>query len=704
VVSNNTDQYLKKKLMKKIILITVLVTVLSNFASAIGTKTGGWQIYFADGWYSFGWCQNGDKPSGVRTWSGTNTTFTGQGGSFSASWTAAGFNWIPDISKGGDGFGPIKPMVKNWNVQWDGTGNIQGNGTTYTFGLKFNAANFNGYKDYNMTESYECYIITSTNKTASQLDGTWFADVYPEGDPVGYQLRKAKVNWGNGDFIQLWAFRKQYSFSGPVNVQAILQAWSDKSGTSFKTDTWYMPGGVSIMNECFGTSGRFDLTNIQIPSFNTYLPLPHTEVVTSRGETLPSNGSAKANDGISTTTWVDPSPTTWLTYGYITASKNNTYTITTGTNVAKDPKSWTIQASTDGTTWVTLDTQTNQAFAARSTTYKYSFANETGHTYYKIDITANNGNASTEIAELNYSYVDEIKPTTPTNVTFSNATFTLSWTASTDNHGKVTYEIFNNGISIGNSLSNSFVVSGIKSETEYNFTVKASDAAQNWSDFSTTLTTTTGIFTQFEAENAITSGGGLNTNHPGYSGTGFWDNVGTVSNYIEFTINSKSGGSTDITCRYSSGDSNKTMTMYVNGVKYKVLTFPSTKGWDNWASSVENVNLNAGNNTIKYQYDKGNTGYINVDYIQIATTTGISTSEQVNEPIVFPNPASGQINIRNIPKNSVISIFCSDGKLMNQSLSKSGELSIVTSGWSKGLYFVSVKNENTFNTLKFVVK
>ena len=679
------------------------MTVFSTFASALGTKTGGWQINFNDGWYSQGWCQDPNKPSAVRTWSGTNSSFSGQGGSFSASWTAAGYNWIPDISKGGAGFGRINTMVKNWNVQWNGTGNIQGNGTTYTFGLKFNTANINAYKDYDMTTAYECYIITNTNAT-SHADKTYIGDVYPDGDPVGYTLYKYVATWSSPYFIQLWAYRKQNTFSGPVNVQAIVKAWSDKSGTSFNYDTWYMPTGISIMNECFGSSGRFDLTNIQIPAFNTYLPLPHTEVVTSRGETLPNNGSTKANDGLPATTWIDPSTSTWLQYGYITASKFNTYTLTTGTNATKDPKSWIIQASTDGTTWVTLDTQTNQAFAARSTANKYSFANETGYTYYKIDITANNGNASTEIAEFSYSYVDEIKPSTPTNVTFSNATFTMSWTASTDNHGMVTYEIFDNGISIGNSLSNSFVVSGIKPETEYNFTVKAGDDAQNWSDFSTTLTTTTGIFTQFEAENAITSGGGLNTNHPGYSGTGFWDNVGTAGNYIEFTVNSKSVGNTDITCRYSSGDSNKTMTMYVNGVKYKVLTFPSTKGWDNWASSVENVNLNAGNNTIKYQYDKGNTGYINVDYIQIATTTGISTSEQVNEPIVFPNPASGQITIRNIPKNSVITISCSDGKLMNQSLSKSGELSIVTSGWSKGLYFVSVKNENTFNTLKFVVK
>ena len=41
------------------------------------------------------------------------------------------------------------------------------------------------------------------------------------------------------------------------------------------------------------------------------------------------------------------------------------------------------------------------------------------------------------------------------------------------------------------------------------------------------------------------------------------------------------------------------------------------------ASIVENITLNAGNNTIKYQYDSGNTGYINLDYIQFATPIAI---------------------------------------------------------------------------------
>ena len=415
--------------------------------------------------------------------------------------------------------------------------------------------------------------------------------------------------------------------------------------------------------------------------------------ITSRGENLPDEGVANINDGKASTKWLDKSTTSWIQFEYETAQRWNTFKITIGSdaqNAGNDPKSWVLQGSNDVTTWTKLDTQTNQTFADRSTAYTYDFANTVAFKYYQLDISENNGGGNIELSELQFLYVDREAPTVPTGLSFSSS-FVLSWKASTDNLGIVMYEIFNNGISIGKSLSNSFTVPGMKPETEYNFTVKAGDPVENWSDYSPVLTTKTGIFTQFEAENAITSGGGMNTNHPGYSGTGFWDNVGTVGNYIEFTVNSLSGGGTDITCRYSSGDSNKTMTMYVNGVKYKVLTFTSTKGWDNWASSVENVNLYAGNNTIKYQYDNGNTGYINVDYVQIKPiTTGISSQVTVDILNIYPNPVMDVLYIENAAAKAKIQITDICGNVVLNQLLTENKLNVRQ--MNAGIYFVQIEN------------
>lgn len=253
-------------------------------ALADGAKTGSWGVNFADHWYSFGWSSNPEKgTTGVRSWSGTDTTFTGQGGWFSSTWTPGGGSWIPDISRQGPGFGALNKMVPNYSVGWNGNGIITPHGSTYTFGLKFNLANINGWKDYDMRTSYEAYIVTHSNKPEAKRDGVKFGTVYPPGDPVGYDCYVFDAYWGGknngseGKFKQLWAWRRQNTWSGPVNVQAILKFWEQKSGTSFKINTWFIPSGISIAAETFDTSGTFRLENIQIPDFNT---LPKTPAPT----------------------------------------------------------------------------------------------------------------------------------------------------------------------------------------------------------------------------------------------------------------------------------------------------------------------------------------------------------------------------------------------------------------------------------------
>ena len=262
--------------LPKVVMPLLAMTTLgatTHLAQADGTKVGSWNVPFDDGWYTFGWT-SGSAPHksthGTRSWSGTDTTFTGQGGWFSTAWTGAGGNWIPDISRGGSSAGPLSSMVENYNVQWNGTGVIIPNGSKYTFGLKFNLADAPGWKNYDLTSSYEAYIVTHTNHTTKH--GRFMGTVYPPGDPVGYDCYEWKVDFG--EFKQLYAWRRENTWSGPVNVQAILKFWSDKSGTSLNMKTWYMSTGMSIAAETFDSSGAFRLENIRIPALTTLLPLP----------------------------------------------------------------------------------------------------------------------------------------------------------------------------------------------------------------------------------------------------------------------------------------------------------------------------------------------------------------------------------------------------------------------------------------------
>jgi len=91
---------------------------------------------------------------------------------------------------------------------------------------------------------------------------------------------------------------------------------------------------------------------------------------------------------------------------------------------------------------------------------------------------------------------DTQPPTAPTSLSSSSITltsFTLSWSAATDNVAVTGYDVYQNGLKINpsNITSTSFNVSGLTAGTTYSYFVKAKDAAGNESTASTTLNVTT---------------------------------------------------------------------------------------------------------------------------------------------------------------------------------------------------------------------
>lgn len=81
-------------------------------------------------------------------------------------------------------------------------------------------------------------------------------------------------------------------------------------------------------------------------------------------------------------------------------------------------------------------------------------------------------------------------PTIPNNLSISTANLTnisLTWTPSTDNVGVILYEIYMNGIKIGESSNNNYNVSNLTPYTQYYFSVTAKDLAGNISNKSILL-------------------------------------------------------------------------------------------------------------------------------------------------------------------------------------------------------------------------
>lgn len=115
----------------------------------------------------------------------------------------------------------------------------------------------------------------------------------------------------------------------------------------------------------------------------------------------PGNAS-HAFDRNSATEWFYSGVTGWLQYDLGHAETVQRYTVISSYDkVPRDPKDWQFQGSSDGVNWTTLDTQSNQAFANRLQLNNYTLANPAAYRYYRLNITANNGDPGfTDLAEL----------------------------------------------------------------------------------------------------------------------------------------------------------------------------------------------------------------------------------------------------------------------------------------------------------------
>jgi hypothetical protein len=82
-------------------------------------------------------------------------------------------------------------------------------------------------------------------------------------------------------------------------------------------------------------------------------------------------------------------------------------------------------------------------------------------------------------------------PETPTASDVTSSTCSLTWTASTDNIAVTGYQILQNGSVVTITTGTSVTLSGLSANTTYSFTVKAYDAAGNYSAASSTVSVTT---------------------------------------------------------------------------------------------------------------------------------------------------------------------------------------------------------------------
>ena len=99
----------------------------------------------------------------------------------------------------------------------------------------------------------------------------------------------------------------------------------------------------------------------------------------------------------------------WLNYHFDTPVVANLYSVSSANdNVGRDPKAWTLMGSDDGTSWVTLDQQTQIAFPNRKTTLFFAFNNKHAYAHYRMVMDGNNGDNMLQLSEWQLLYNDQI--------------------------------------------------------------------------------------------------------------------------------------------------------------------------------------------------------------------------------------------------------------------------------------------------------
>lgn len=153
----------------------------------------------------------------------------------------------------------------------------------------------------------------------------------------------------------------------------------------------------------------------------------------------------------------------------------------------------------------------------------------------------------------------------------------------------------------------------------------------------------------YEAENAVKTGVGVNTNHAGYTGDGFVDNFSDIDDGVTFAVSASQDGDYALRFRYSNGGSQATRDIFVDGNYAGTIALPETGGWSSWSFGELTVPLKQGIHTITIWKNASNTGAINLDHLDLDKTYIWEFERQITSApagyrITFRTGASGWVH------------------------------------------------------------
>ncbi|NUT33082.1 MAG: carbohydrate-binding protein [Hamadaea sp.] len=139
--------------------------------------------------------------------------------------------------------------------------------------------------------------------------------------------------------------------------------------------------------------------------------------------------------------------------------------------------------------------------------------------------------------------------------------------------------------------------------------------------------------TRYEAETSpATCAGLIESNHAGYSGSGFCNGNNAVGAAVQFTVTAASAGTATLSIRYANGTTTgRPADILVNGsVVAGASAFDGTGAWATWATKTVTASVNAGTTTIRISPTTAN-GLPNIDFLDLEVGVQPPTGKQMED-------------------------------------------------------------------------
>ncbi|MBP4140102.1 endonuclease [Flavobacterium geliluteum] len=408
-----------------------------------------------------------------------------------------------------------------------------------------------------------------------------------------------------------------------------------------------------------------------------------------------------------------------------TAASNLAVTGTTSSTVSL---SWT--AGTDNVAVTSYDIYMNGVIKTSVpglTTTIMGLTASTTYSFYVIakDASVNSSPASNTVNGTTTIFIPDTEtPTEPTNLAVtgsSSSTVSLSWTASTDNIGVTSYDVYVNSAFKSSVSGTTAIVNGLTPVTTYSFYVVAKDAAGNSSLQSNSVNGTTTIISSscasesFEKIPAAASSYGTKT-WTGDSGLNWTATDARTDQAISTraicirngslsaSISADGIGSLTVTTqqKFTTGNSG-TFSLRVNG--NIVGTIPFGAPGVETTTTISNINI-AGDVTISIT-DNSNltTSRVAFDNLSWTCYSNLNNEEfNSTEFSIYPNPATNQfsVNFKDGDGSFSIAIYSILGQKVFEKQNTTNKI-VETQNLSKGTYILKITKDSKTLTRKLLV-